>query len=311
MNDRSPLGVSPKVSIVIPVYNGADYLDEAVRSALGQTYKNIEVIVVNDGSADAGASERIALKYGDRVRYFSKPNGGVASALNYAISEMSGDYFSWLSHDDLYCEDKVERDIEVLSSVTAPERERAIVYSDYAVFSSDPDKAIPVRLQAVPPDQFRYWITVKNSLHGCTLLIPKTAFAECGVFDENLRTTQDYDLWFRMAGKFRFVHIPQVLVRARSHSDQGSVKMADTALAECNVMLSRFATSLTDDELSSPARTPAGAYAEIAASMWHRGFRQAGRAAARLALARTKGGSFGVTVTVVSTLARGDRKSVV
>ena len=68
------------VSIVIPVYNGANYLSEAIDSALAQTYKNIEIIVVNDGSKDDGATEKVALSYGDKIRYFHKENGGVSSA---------------------------------------------------------------------------------------------------------------------------------------------------------------------------------------------------------------------------------------
>ncbi len=93
---------NPKVSIVIPVYNGSDFLREAIDSALAQTYRNIEIVVVNDGSQDDGKTEHVALSYGNKIRYFSKPNGGVASALNRAIREMTGEYFSWLSHDDLY-----------------------------------------------------------------------------------------------------------------------------------------------------------------------------------------------------------------
>ena len=86
----------------MPVYNGANYVREAIDSALAQTYDNIEIIVVNDGSSDGGRTEEICLAYGDKIRYFSKPNGGVASALNLAVREMTGEYFSWLSHDDLY-----------------------------------------------------------------------------------------------------------------------------------------------------------------------------------------------------------------
>ena len=76
---------NPKVSIIIPVYNGSNYLANAIDSALAQTYKNIEVIVVNDGSKDEGATERIALSYGDRIHYYAKSNGGVSSALNFGI----------------------------------------------------------------------------------------------------------------------------------------------------------------------------------------------------------------------------------
>ena len=76
----------PLVSIIIPVYNGGNYLSEAVESALGQTYTNCEVLVVNDGSDDQGATARIAASYGDRIRYFEKENGGVASASELLIN---------------------------------------------------------------------------------------------------------------------------------------------------------------------------------------------------------------------------------
>ncbi|MBO5570669.1 MAG: glycosyltransferase, partial [Clostridia bacterium] len=82
MNEGSFL---PKVSIVIPVYNGANFLREAIDSALGQTYPNIEILVVNDGSDDGGETESIALSYGNQIRYFRKENGGVATALNFGI----------------------------------------------------------------------------------------------------------------------------------------------------------------------------------------------------------------------------------
>jgi glycosyltransferase involved in cell wall biosynthesis len=84
------------VSIVIPVYNGADFLREAIESALNQTYARIEVIVVNDGSTDGGKTEQIAASYGSRLRYVSRPNGGVAAALNTGVGVMAGDFLSWL-----------------------------------------------------------------------------------------------------------------------------------------------------------------------------------------------------------------------
>ena len=279
--------MNPKVSIVIPVYNGADYLDEAIQSVFAQSYKNIEVIIINDGSDDEGSTERIALHYKERIRYFSKPNGGVASALNFAIREMSGDYFSWLSHDDLYDQDKVRSNIEALADIKPPKRERTVIYSDYSVFSSSPENAVPVRLPGVPPEFFRYWLTIINSLHGCTLMVPKTAFAECGIFNEGLKTTQDFDLWFRLAEKYNFTHIPQVLVKARSHGQQGSIRMASTALTECDALLEKFMLALTERELTAGGqRSLAIAYAEISASFWRRGFLSAAQAASKLSIRR-------------------------
>lgn len=104
---------NPKVSIVIPVYNGGNYLAEAIDSALRQTYSNLEIIVVDDGSVD-GSTEVIARSFGDKIRYFKKENGGSSSALNYGINQMQGEWFSWLSHDDLYYPEKIEMQVNYI-----------------------------------------------------------------------------------------------------------------------------------------------------------------------------------------------------
>ena len=115
----------PLVSIIIPVYNGANFLAQAIDSALSQTYDNIEILVINDGSTDNGATEQIALSYGNKVRYFNKRNGGVSSALNLGIEKMQGEYFSWLSHDDLYEPEKIKKQIEVLQGL--PDHNKTII----------------------------------------------------------------------------------------------------------------------------------------------------------------------------------------
>lgn len=271
---------NPKVSIIIPVYNGSDFLAQAIDSALAQTYKNIEILVINDGSNDDGETERLAMSYGDKISYFFKPNGGVASALNMGILKMTGEYFSWLSHDDLYTKDKIEKQIRALTKF----EKGVVIYSNYSMFTKDPKNSIPVYLKGVHSTNFRYWITIENKLHGCTLLIPKIAFEKVGSFNENLRTTQDYDLWFRMAKEFNFVHIPEILVKARSHADQGSHKMAGIALKECNDLLSNFIMGLDSQEIISATNKLLGdSYADIASSMFNRGYNDAGRLADKFA----------------------------
>lgn len=293
----------PKVSIVIPVYNGANFIREAIDSALAQTYSNIEIVVVNDGSRDEGATERILLSYGDRIRYFSKENGGVASALNRAIVEMTGEYFSWLSHDDLYYPNKIATQIHALAEM---DHANTILYSDYAIFSDNPDMVQEICLPSVSPEQFRYFLTIANSLHGCTLLIPREAFAACGTFDEKLRTTQDYDLWFRLAEKFRFVHIPAVLVKGRQHEAQGSITMKDAALVEINALLSGFAGDLSPEELTAAKHKSVSlAYAEISASFGRRRFYLAARHAIGLSLNRLGDGTLVDAMETILMLLRG------
>lgn len=277
----------PRISIVIPVYNGSDYLRDAINSALVQDYDNFEVIVVNDGSNDCGATEAIALSFGDRIHYFSKENGGVATALNLAIKKMSGDYFSWLSHDDLYAPDKLSRQVQALARSG---RDDLVIYSDYSVFTDVPAHAVPVELEGVPPRNFRYWITVENRLHGCTLLIPRKAFEIAGFFDPALKTTQDYDLWFRMAKFFDFVHMPCVTVMARSHANQGSIRMSDVALVECNNLLSAFVGGLSKDEIVQAGNATASeGYRVIAKAMFSRGFNEAGKLAEIFSVSQNSG----------------------
>lgn len=273
---------NPKVSIVIPVFNGGNFLGQAIDSALAQTYKNIEILVIDDGSNDAGETDRIALSYGDRIRYYKKANGGVATALNMAIEKMTGEYFSWLSHDDLYYPDKVSSQVQALAEMA--DHERVVLYGNFAVFFDQAVDAVSeVHLPRTPYEIFRYYITTRNNLHGCTLLIPKRAFGDCGCFDEALRTTQDYDLWFRMANKYRFIHLPKMLVKSRAHADQGSIVMKDMAAVEINALLSRFVETLSEDEIVLAARKPIGlAYAGIYMNFLGRGFTEAANVAQKL-----------------------------
>lgn len=263
------LSAHRKVSIVIPVYNGSDYLAYAIESALGQSYPALEIIVVNDGSTDGGATENVASAYGDRIRYFAKPNGHVASALNFGIRQMTGDFFSWLSHDDLYKPDKIERQMRALERLGM----RTVVYSDFELLEEASGMVTPVTLSPVPPEHFRYHLTLNNSLHGCTLLIPKQCLDESGPFDESLRTTQDYNMWFRLARCCRFVHVPGIVVTSRQHDQQGSIALRDVAVIECDRLLEGFVRELAASELTSATGRPVErAYLEMAGNLHSRGF---------------------------------------
>ena len=121
----------PKVSIVIPVYNGSNYLWEALESAINQIYDNIEIIVVNDGSNDWWKTKQVAMKYKDKIRYFEKENWWVASALNFWIRKMEWEYFSWLSHDDMYYPNKIEEQIKFLEKLNKEKRDNAIIFTNF------------------------------------------------------------------------------------------------------------------------------------------------------------------------------------
>ena len=206
------------MTIVIPVFNGSNFLAEAIESALNQTYGNLEILVINDGSDDDGKTEAIVQGFGDSIGYFSKENGGVSTALNVAIEQMSGDYLSWLSHDDLYSPDKVSKQVEALQKLDQPSK--YVVYSDYSLFNVDTDVDKRVNLENINPRGFRCRLLINSDIHGCTMLIPRDAFRICGLFNPELKATQDYDMWFRLGAKYTFVHVPENLVTGRVHSEQ-------------------------------------------------------------------------------------------
>lgn len=205
-----------KVSIIIPVYNGSNYVGEAIDSALAQTYKNKEIIVVNDGSNDKGATRDIVLSYGDKVKYYEKENGGVSTALNLGIEKMTGDYFSWLSHDDIYYPNKLERQMEEIKK-----------YNDNTILFSNVDM---IDLDGKVFDTFLFdhellnkkpdYALFRGMISGITLLIPKKAFEEFGLFNEKYRCVQDYLKWFEFTEKYNFVHIEDVLAASRVHPKQ-------------------------------------------------------------------------------------------
>lgn len=270
----------PKVSIVIPVYNGADYLKEAIESALNQTYQNIEIIIVDDGSNDGQKTKTIATSFRERVRYIYKENGGVASALNRGIQEMTGDYFSWLSHDDVYKPDKIASQIQYIEKLRLGNK--TILYGDFDVIDKDGKYVKTVHLRAVDPERFRYQITVANQVHGCTMLIPAGCFKEKKYFNESLRTTQDYDAWFRLAKEFCFIHMPKILISSRQHDMQGSRVMSGTARLECDSLLKKFADMLSEEDIIKGSRGSLSyGYEVLAANFRRRGFRGAALFASR------------------------------
>ena len=212
--------MNPKVSIVIPVYNGENYMKEAIDSALAQTYDNCEIIVVNDGSTDH--TDMIAKSYGHKIRYFSKDNGGVSSELNVGIEKMEGEYFAWLSHDDIYYLNKIQKQLQALQNagnmkaplygsadaLLMPERQVRHPYPDYRFFLEERQKGIfPVLFGLV---------------NGCTVLIHKSHFERVGRFDEKLLTAQDVDMWFRIFRNQQVVYVEEPLIQYRFHEAQGS-----------------------------------------------------------------------------------------
>jgi glycosyltransferase involved in cell wall biosynthesis len=245
----------PLVSIVIPVYNGSNYMQCAIDSALGQDYDNIEVIVVNDGSTDD--SDEIAKSYGDKIRYFSKENGGVSTALNLAIKNARGEYISWLSHDDYYLQNKISRQIEELSKI---EDRRKIL-----IGSGCQSLEMISNIESMYINQSYEQSTILNKYDSLKLmyagqmcvsafLMPTEAFYMVGFFDPELRATQDYYLFFKfIKSGYLFFYIPEILMVIRLHLKQDSVIKIKMCYYE-ELKLWKFANLIFHDDIKNASR---------------------------------------------------------
>lgn len=237
----------PLVSIVIPVYNGSNYMREAIDSALAQTYENCEVIVVNDGSTDDGKTESIALSYGERIRYYHKENGGVATAVNLGIREMRGEYFAWLSHDDVFYPDKIKLQMEAICKSGNP---MTIAYGSFVTWNMNKDEKNKVNLLNIYDKkqlETGCFAVVFLAIHGSTVLLHRRHFERVGVYDTKLLATQDSEFLFRAMRGQRSVFVDEPLIIGRIHNEQGQKTMV-CHKPEYNQMFFHFCEELTDAE---------------------------------------------------------------
>lgn len=214
----------PKVSIVIPFYN-CKYIDRAIESALAQTYPNCEVIVVDDGST---MYVELIAPYKKKIKYIRKVNGGTATALNMGIRAAEGEYFSWLSSDDLYHRQKVEKQLQFMINHHA-----IISYGNYYLMNEyDQITSEPAGFGARDKRHFLCLMRSGCIINGCTIMAKVENIKKSGLFDESLPFTHDYDLWLRLAQIYDFYYLEAPLVNYRIHGNMGSKKYKEAITVE-------------------------------------------------------------------------------
>ena len=249
---------NPKISIIIPAYNASNFLEEAIESAVAQTYDNYEIIVVNDGSKDEGATRAIAEKYvtNGQIKYIEKENGGVSSALNEGIKNMSGEYFSWLSHDDMYSPTKLENQVRLLQNNSNKElivmcgnrqiNEKTEFINDGSIQRFENGSIVSARDALIS-------LYNHGSFHGCSLLIPKAIFDKCGYFNEQLKYSQDLLMWsIIFLNGYQMIYVNENDVYGRVHSKQltqtgRSIFYSDSNYL-CDKLLDAIIKHTTDDK---------------------------------------------------------------
>ena len=203
----------PAVSVVIPTYNRAHLICESLDSIFAQTFKDYEVIVVDDGSTDNTAE--VLSPYMARIRYLKQENGGVAAARNRGMLAAEGEFVAFLDSDDLWLPTKLEKQVALL-------RQRGDVqlcYTDMYLAAQPDEKPRQTLFDAVP---YRGNTLLKTLLIQSTNLTPSVVFRRSilpsvGLFDTVLTCGEDYDFFLRIAAKHSCAYVDECLVFVRDH----------------------------------------------------------------------------------------------
>ncbi len=234
----------PKVSICVPTYNRKKYLKETLDSILAQTYKNYEIIVVDDGSTDG--TEDMIKQLGVPITYHWQENGGDAAARNKLIELARSKYISFIDSDDLLFPDAIERLVKIVET----EAGDVIAYGSYVRIDQDGNVYGKCKRKL-------YSGNITNHLfqtiivHSCGSMFPRKMLKDAVNFDTSLKVCSDYDLWLSLSTKYRFVALPCPTFKRRRHPDNLSTVSFTNCLTEFKV-LERFYYERGGNKVISP-----------------------------------------------------------
>jgi len=208
-----------KVSVIIPLYNQKQYVGEAIGSILNQTYPNIEIIVVNDGSTDNPFS--VLEKYKKNIILINQENKGLAAVRNTGLKNCSGEYIQFLDADDEWLPEKLEK--QLIKFQNSSERV-SVIYNGFFYVSEKSGKIVSEIMPTLRGNVYT------NLLESCILgsptpLIKKRCFRKSGFFDETLPSRQDWDMWIRLSKYYNFDFVPDILAKHYVHGSQVSVDL--------------------------------------------------------------------------------------
>jgi glycosyltransferase involved in cell wall biosynthesis len=246
--------MKPLVSVVIPVYNQERYIAEAVESVLGQTYPQVELVVVDDGSTDRTAG--ILAGYAPRLVYIRQDNSGAAIALNRGIEAAKGEYVGWLSSDDVYMPTKVERQVEHF----AAHPDVRLTYTDFNVIDATGRINRIVRCPYYEDRKlFIRQLILGNFINGSSVIACKEALIETGLFDPEMTYHADANMWLRMLKHYEFGHVGDVLLNYRWHAANASFNVA-AMKRHRYVYYQKIWESFRPDDLFNGAEDPQKAF---------------------------------------------------
>lgn len=201
----------PVISVIIPTYNHEKYISEAIQSALDQTYKDLEIIVVDDGSTDK-TRELVKTKW-PMVKYIYQNNQGISAARNKGIRESTGDHVAFLDADDFWYKDKLALQVK---QIEQNDKIGLITCGRKVIGETGEEEYIP-EINNLERTDILKKLAISNIIGGgSTVLVRRSCFDKVGYFDEELKVSEDCEMWFRICKEYEYRSITAPLVGYRS-----------------------------------------------------------------------------------------------
>jgi glycosyltransferase involved in cell wall biosynthesis len=210
----------PKISVLMPVYNGEKYLREAIESILNQTEKDFEFLIIDDGSTDN--SENIIRSYTDhRIKYHKRPHQGLVQTLNYGLSVAKGEYIARMDADDISQTERFEKQIQFMNS-----NQNVAICGTHAYTINDNGEIMGE--MNYPPEkssQIKMYAILHNPFIHSSILMRMKAIIDCGLYDLRFKHVEDYELWTRILSDHHGYNLKQKLIYYRMHENQVTSQM--------------------------------------------------------------------------------------
>ncbi len=206
-----------KVSVIIPTYNRASYIVRAINSVFAQTYKDYEIIVVDDGSTDE--TRKTLEPYMHRIQYVYQDNAGPALARNNGIDHASGEWLAFLDSDDIWLPNKLEIQLSHCINLNADLCFHDLSFSNlhgkkitsWNEYVNKGELGLPPIKTGILTEAYRRMMTTGHLFLTTTFMVKRTVIQDVGYFDKEFRTSEDLELYFRLASRYRVAYIADAL----------------------------------------------------------------------------------------------------
>ena len=205
----------PKVSVIIPTYNRKKLIVRAIESVLAQTYRDFEIIIIDDGSNDE--TKNVLIPYQSRIKYLYQENQGISAARNRGIKEAQGVYIAFLDSDDEWVEDKLAIQVDILDKNPPI----GIIHNKLVILN-DQGKKVGTKPANDSGKTFQELIEFGGDLPTSSVLTRSECFQKVGLFDESLPTMEDFEMWIRIARNYEIYEFRHKCL-AYSYSHEGQI----------------------------------------------------------------------------------------